>query len=243
MEQNETLKRVLIKALKQSKHKVEITEPNNLELCKKYDGTSFLLIHGDTMKFSVWCGNCIVNVLGHSFTCDFDYGEWSAEQEEDGWLLEDAEFVEALESAKGVISGEQGEADAQAMVYCRANNIRKDLPAYWGDLDEIPKLLDDLDLYDPVPGTVTITLKGGEKKDVECGLYCSSIYRLYCSLKDAGKLYKTQTVSSKYIEKELPELHQEILDELQSNGDLSGESDIVRYSLNNRKAFFESILG
>lgn len=243
MEQNDTLKRNLIKALKQSKHKVEITEPNNLELCKKYDGTPFLLIHGDTMKFSVWCGNCIVNVLGHTFTCDFDYGEWSAGQEEDSWLLEDEEFVAALESAKGVISGEQGEADAQAMVYCRANSIRKELPAYWGDLDEIPKLLDDLDLYDPVPGIVTVTLKGGEKKDVECGLYCSSIYQLYCRLKDAGKLYKSPIVSSKFIEKELPELHQEIVDALQDDDVISEVSDLVRYSLNNRKKFFESILG
>ena len=243
MEQNDTLKRDLIKALKQSKHKVEITEPNNLELCKKYDGTPFLLIHGDSMKFSVWCGNCIVTVLGHTFTCDFDYGEWSAEQEEDNWLLEDAEFVEVLESAKGVISGEQGDIDAQAMVYARANHLGKEIPAYWGDLDEIPKLLENLDLYDPISGTVTITLKGGEKKDVECGLYCSSIYQLYCCLKDEGKLYKSPTVSSKYIERELPELHQEILDELQSNGDLNDKSDFVRYSLKNRKAFFESILG
>ena len=243
MEQNDTLKRNLVKALRQSKHKVEITEPNNLELCKKYDGTPFLLIHGDTMKFSVWCGNCIVTVLGHTFTCDFDNGEWAAEQEEDSWLLEDEEFVNALESAKGVISGEQGDVDAQAMVYARANHLRKEIPTYWGDLDEIPKLLDDLDLYDPVPGIVSITLKGEEKKEVECGLYCSSIYKLYCSLKDTGKLYKSPIVSSKYIEKELPELHQEIIDDLLSNGDLRDESDLVRYSLSNRKAFFESILG
>lgn len=243
MEQNDTLKRNLVKALRQSKHKVEITEPNNLELCKKYDGTPFLLIHGDTMKFSVWRGNCIVTLLGHTFTCDFDNGEWSAEQEEDSWLLEDEEFVNALESAKGVISGEQGDVDAQAMVYARANQLRKEIPAYWGDLDEIPKLLEDLDLYDPVPGIISITLKGEEKKDVECDLYCSSIYKLYCSLKDNGKLYKSPIVSSKYIEKELPELHQEIIDELLSNGDLSDESDLVRYSLSNRKAFFESILG
>lgn len=243
MEQNDTLKRDLVKALRQSKHKVEITEPNNLELCKKYDGTPFLLIHGDTMKFSVWCGNCIVTVLGHAFTCDFDNGEWSAEHEEDSWLLEDEEFVNALESADGVIFGEQGDVNAQAMVYARANHLRKEIPAYWGDLDEIPKLLDDLDLYDPVPGTVSLTLKGGEKKDVECGFYCSSIYKLYCSLKDAGKLYKSAVVSSKYIEKELPELHQKIIEELQSNGNLNDVSDLVRYSLSNRKAFFESILG
>ena len=88
MEQNDTLKLDLVKALRQSKYKVEITEPNNLELCKKYDGTPFLLIHGDTMKFSVWCGNCIVTVLGHTFTCDFDNGEWSAEQKEVGcWMM------------------------------------------------------------------------------------------------------------------------------------------------------------
>lgn len=130
MEKNDALKQNLIKALKQSKHEVEITEPSNLELCKKYDGTPFLLIHGDSMKFSVWYGNCIVTVLGHTFTCDFNYGEWSAEQEEDNWLLEDAEFVEVLESAKGVISGEQGDIDAQAMVYARANHLGKEIPAY-----------------------------------------------------------------------------------------------------------------
>lgn len=243
MEQNDALKRDLIDALKKSRHKVEITEPNNLELCEKYDGTPFLLIHGDTMKFSVWCGNCIVTVLGHIFTCDFDYGEWSAEQEEDSWLLADEEFIDALESANGVIYGEQADVEAQQMVYARANHLRKEIPAYWGDLDEIPKDIDNLDMYDPVSGTVSITLMGGEKKEVECEFYCSSIYNLYCSLKGTGKLYKTPVVSSKYIEKELPELHQEILDELQSNGDLNEVSDLVRYSLKNRKSFFETILG
>lgn len=48
MEKNDSLKQNLIKALTQSKHKVEITEPNNLELCKKYDGTPFLLIEDNT---------------------------------------------------------------------------------------------------------------------------------------------------------------------------------------------------
>lgn len=243
MGQSFALKKELIKALNDSKFEVEITEPNNVELCQKYDGTQFLLIHGETIKFSPWCGDCSVTVLGHKFTCDLNFGEWTAEHNEDRWLLEDKEFVEALESAEGVISGEQSDNDAQAMVYARANNLRKEIPAYWGDLDEIPKLLDDLDLYDPIPGIVSITFKGGEKRDVECGLYCSSIYKLYCSLKDDGKLYKSSVVSSKYIKKELPELHQEIIDELQSNGDLSDESDLVRYSLSNRKAFFESILG
>ncbi|MBQ9399388.1 MAG: hypothetical protein IJU27_01930 [Bacteroidales bacterium] len=243
MKQNDTLKQNLIRAFKQSNHKVEITEPNNLELCQKYDGTPFLLIHGDTIKFSVWYGNCIVMVLGHTFICDFDNGEWSAEKAEDSWLLEDSEFVEAMRSAKGVISGEQRDIDAQTMVFARANHLNKEIPACLGDLNEMPKLLGNLDLYDPVQGIVSITLKRGEKKDVECDLYCSSIYQLYCKLKSAGKLYKSPTVSSNYIEKELPELHREILHELQSNGYLSDVSNLVRYSLINRKAFFESILG
>lgn len=243
MEQREILKNKLLKALNDSNYEVEIIEPDNVELCQKYNGTQFLVVHGDTMRYSPWCGNCSVSILGHRFTCDFNYGEWSTEQREDEWLLEDEEFMNELESAEGVISGERTLMDDQRMVYCRANNMSEDIDIYWVEEDGIPKNINNLDWCDPEAGTITITLKGGEKKDVECGLDCSSIYQLYCNLKGAGKLYKSPTISSKYIKKELPKLHKEILDELQSKGGLSDVKNLVRYSLNNRKAFFESILG
>lgn len=243
MDQKEQLKKELLKALKQSNYTVEIVEPDNVELCQKYDGVHFLLVHGDTCRYSPWCGECSVTILDHKFTCEFNYGEWSTKQGEDEWLLEDEEFINALESSEGVISGERTEMDDQRMVYCRANNMSEDIDIYWVEEDDIPKNINNLDWYDPETGAITLTLKGGEKKNVECNLYCNSIYQLYCSLKDAGKLYKSKTITSKYIETELPELHQEILDELLSNGDLSDESDLVRYSFINRKAFFESILG
>ena len=94
MEQNDALKQELLNALKESNYKVEITEPNNVELCQRYDGSQFLLIHGDTVKFGVWCGDCSVIILGHKFTCDLDFGEWSAEQDDDEWLLEEEDFDE-----------------------------------------------------------------------------------------------------------------------------------------------------
>lgn len=243
MEQNDALKQELLNALKESNYKVEITEPNNVELCQKYDGSQFLLIHGDTVKFGVWCGDCSVIILGHKFTCDLDFGEWSAEQDDDEWLLEEEDFVDALESADGVIFGEQGDVDAQRMVYCRANNMSEDIDAYWVEEDDIPKNINDMDWCDPEPGTVTITTKDGEKEVVECDLDCESIYKLYCVLKEKGQLYKTPTISSAFIESEVPELHKEILEELQDNGIDNADSGEVNYALPNTEDFFELILG
>ena len=138
MEYDDNLKEDLIKALRSSDYEVEIQEPNNVILREKDDGSCFLVMRGDDAKFGVMCGCCIVSILGHSFTCDFNYGEWSAEDDEDCWLLEEEDFINALESADGVISGEQTDLDSQAMVYCRANNLPNDLPAYWED-DDLPE--------------------------------------------------------------------------------------------------------
>ena len=42
-----------------------------------------------------------------------------AEEEEDEWLLDEDDFIDELEGAEGVISGEMGDTDSQAYVYCR----------------------------------------------------------------------------------------------------------------------------
>ena len=238
MRQNVALKQDLLKALKETNYKVEITEPNNVEICQKYDGTQFLLIHGETVEFCPWNGDCSVTILGHKFTCDLDFGEWSAEQDDDKWLLEEEDFINALESAEGVISGEQSDVDAQTMVFCRANNMSEDIDAYWVEEEDIPKNINDMEWCDPEPGTVIVSTEEGEE-EIECDFDCESIYKLYCELKEKDLLYKTSVVTSAFIESEVPELHEEILEELQSNG-IEGN---VRYTLPNTKDFFESILG
>ena len=243
MTQNDSLKETLINALETGNYEVEIEEPNNVILREKYDGSSYLYMIGDDVKFGVDCGRCSVTILGHTFTCEFNYGEWSADDSDDDWLIEDYEFKEALEDAEGVVSGEYSDLDGQAEIYCLANKFKNTLPAYWCEDDDIPKDLDDLDWYDPIPGTVAVTLKGRVKQDVECELYCSSIYELYCCLRDSRELYRHSIVSSNYIKDAVPKLHQEILEELQAKQVIADASDLIRYSLKNRKAFFESILG
>lgn len=243
MKPSEALKKNLLKALRESNYKVEITGPNNVELCQKYDGSQFLLIHGDTVKFSVWCGDCSVTILGHKFTCDFDFGEWSAEQDGDRWLLEDEGFIDALESADGVISGEQSDVDAQRTVYCRAKNMAEDIDAYWVEEDDIPKNVTDMDWCDPEPGMVSVVTKDGKEQEVECELDCEYIYKLYCALKGKEMLFKHPRISSNFISDELPELHEDILKGLNDHGidnEVLGE---LSYSLPNTKEFFESILG
>ncbi len=242
MEEKNILKNALIEALQNTNFDVCIEEPNNVSLREKYDGSLFLFVRGDDIKFGVYCGNCEVRILGHTFICEFDYGEWSAGREEDEWLIEEEDFIEALESAEGVICGEQTDLDSQAWVYCRANNLPNDIPAYWEE-DDIPKSIGLMDWYDPVPGTVSILLNNGERTDVECDLVCESIYHLYCALKEKDLLYKTPDISSSFIKEEVPDLYQEILDDLQSNSILEEEANLFSFSFSNTKEFFESILG
>lgn len=243
MEENELFKLALIDALEKHDYTVRIEEPNNVSIRESYDGLKYLYIRGDDVKFGVSFGSCTVSIQGHSFTCDLDFGEWSAEDDEDSWLIEEEDFIDALEGADGVICGIMGEPDEQAEVFCRANNIKEDsLPVYWCEDDDIPKDIDNLDMYDPAVVVVSVSMPDGQDQDVECELSCSSIYELYCNLKKKRKLYKSATVSSAYIEKELPYLHQEILDELQIHSDLAQEP-IVTYHLANSKDMFESALG
>ena len=243
MEQNAILKKALLQAIKNSDFTVEINEPNNVDLCTKYDGTEFLLMRGDTAKFGVWSGDCTVTILGHSFTCDLDYGEWSAGDSEDSWLLEEEDFVDALESADGVIFGEQTDVDAQRMVYCRANNISEDIEAYWVEEDDIPKDINHMDWCGPETGIVSVILNTGNTKEVECDLECDSIYKLYCILEQKGLLYKTPSISSSFIKNEVPDLHQEIVEQLHYNDVVDENTDEVQYSIENTKDFFDSILG
>ena len=243
MEQHTTLKKDLIKALKGNDFEVEIEEPNNVEIRQKYDGSEYLYLRGDSEKFGVYFGSCTVTVLGHSFTCDLDFGEWSAEESEDEWLLDDKEFIDALESADGVLSGIMGEPDEQAIVYCRANKIEDTLPVYWCEWDDVPKNIDELDFYDPVPVKVSVDMPLGDTQDIECDLPCDGIYQLYCSLKENDMLFHTPTVPSSFIKDEVPDLYQTILDELKDKIVISEEVEGTGFSLKNTKEFFESILG
>ena len=243
MERNEELKKALIDALGNNQYEVEIEEPNNVSVREKYDGSEYLYLRGDDVKFGVSFGSCTVTILEHSFTCDLNFGEWSAGQDDDEWLLEEDDFINALEDADGVISGVMGEPDDQAFVYCRANNIDEDLPAYWCEDDDLPKDIDNLSWYDPVPGVVSVVLNGGETMAVECDLQCESIYRLYCRLEEKGLLFASPEVSSAFIKEEVPELYHEILDELEFNDVLDGKTEDVLFTLSNTEDFFESILG
>ena len=139
MEHDDALKKSLIDALKSSNYEVYIEEPNNVDLCTDKEGSKYLLIRGDDAKFGVSYGECTVTILGHAFTCDLEWGEWSADEEEDSWLLDDYKFIKVLESADGVISGCQTDPDEQGMVYCRANGISENLPAYMYDSDDLPE--------------------------------------------------------------------------------------------------------
>lgn len=242
MDAKDQLMASLIDALSDHNYEVVIEEPNNVSIRETYDGSKYLYIRGDGVKFGVSFGSCTVSVQGHSFTCDLNFGEWSAEDDEDSWLIEEEDFIDTIESADGVICGVMGEPDEQAEVFCRANNIKNNMPVYWCEDDDIPKDIDNLDMYDPAVVIVSVLMPDGQDQDVECELSCSSIYKLYCSLKKKRKLYKNATVSSAYIEKELPYLHQEILDELQIQSDLAQEP-VLTYHLANSKDMFESALG
>lgn len=243
MDNDKKLMLVLINALEKHNYEVSIEEPNNVSIREKYDGSKYLYIRGDDAKFGVCFGCCTVQVQGHSFTCDLDYGEWSAENEKDSWLIDEDEFIEALENADGVISGIMGEPDEQAKVYFRANNIKEEsLPVYWCEDDDIPKDIINLDLFDPAVVKVFVSMKDGSHRVVNCEIPCSSIYELYCSLKKKRKLYKDATVSSTFIKKELPILQQEIIDELLNHGVINENQD-ANYHLDNSEEFFESILG
>ncbi len=158
------------------------------------------------------------------------------------FIGEEEDFIDALESADGVISGVMGEPDEQALVYCRANHIEEDIPVYWCEEEYILKSIDMMGWYDAVPSKLSLT-SNGETKEVKCDFLCESVYLLYRNLKENNLLYKTPTISSAYIKREEPDFYNEILEELTSNGTLSEDQEDVAFTIENTLDFFDSILG
>lgn len=242
--EKEQLRDALIRALKNSDYKVDIEEPNNLGLRQKYDGTDFLYVSGDSVKFGVYYGECTVKILGHVFSCEFGSGEESVENGDDEWLLEDKKFMKALCSAPGVIWGEQTDLESQSKVYSMANGLDGDLPAYWCEDDEIPKDVDSFDSCDDVWETITVLLAGGETEEEECSLGCVDVYDLYCVLEEKGLLYKTPEITSDFIREEVPSLYEDIVEQLCSSYTPQEEGgDMVGFTLPNTEYFFDSVLG
>lgn len=241
-----TEKEIVLKALKEGQYEVEITEPNNVSCCTRYDGSYYYVMRGDSERFGVSSGMCTVYVGEHTFECELDWGEWSGDE-----LLEDEEIVDALESADGVISGSNQGLDGQWAVYAAANNITEDCPYYYCEDEDRPKDVDDLDgYYEDINVKYALALSHGacsEWNELEVEMNCADIYDIYKSLDDEQKALLAEGEEIELSMDEIKNISEDMYSEIEEavNDDASDsgyDEDGLEFVVVVSKEYFDSVL-
>ena len=255
----------VLEALKNGEFKVTYEAPNNVELCKKEDGTLFYKLYDD-VKFGVDFGSCKVTVLGHDYVCDLGCGMWDGDE-----LLDSDELIPVLKAAEGVVSGELCDGDEQIHVYCLANGGDEDLEYYLADDDDCPEDVGfdddevDIDVDVEVPISYAIVLDHGIQSESQETVYSISYkdFKTICDylisegwdLLDEDSEYEESDDEDSEWEEEpaivrdeklkflLPDLYEElsefVADEAADNG---YEGPFLRFSLRIDKELVKEIL-
>lgn len=135
METLEQIKSEILKAIKEKDYDIFIDGPNNVRCRERRDGSCYLVIVDmDDAKNSNYFGQSTLDVAGHWFRCDLEYGEWSSDMEE---LLEDDDIIEAIEEIDGLPCGCMTDPECQADLYNMENGTDY-TEFYWYGDDECP---------------------------------------------------------------------------------------------------------
>ena len=203
-------------AIENEDYKISFGEPNNIELCTRYDGTKFYIIRDDGIKFGVDGGCCHIEIAGYSFTCDLGTGDWELDDVNDSddndEYVDDNELIELLESIPDVLSGVMLSPDEQMEVYFRANPEAEELDYFWCEDDEKPTDIDRLGWGDAYLLVEYKTIESEEWDEAEITIEDTYVYKLYLLLKDiegfdgivpAEKEYRLSDTQIKAFDKEL----------------------------------------
>ena len=239
----------LIEAIESGNYKVSLEEPNNINKCKKYDGTEFYCLTGDSEKFGVSAGYCTVKVLGKTFECDLSNGDWQDEDENEV----DDKVIEALEAADGIIFGEMLETDDEWEVYCKATGTDSNLPYYnWFD-EDCPRDIDNLGFSDfTIPCTYGIVMAHGassEPVEFDCTISDKDLYKIYRYLDENGYDFSDSEeeaeLSDENIRSRFPDIYESIMNQVQDNAseEQDYDGDFLRFGITITKELLEDTLG
>ena len=238
----------IIEALEAGKYNISFKEPNNIELCTKYDGSVFFKIVGDNVKFSVSGGFCIVEVLGKRFECDLTNGDWSDENENE---LDD-KLIETLEDTEGVISGEYMEPDEEWEIYCKATGTDKTLPYFWHEDEDCPLDIRSLGFSDftiPCHCNELFDNKTISKSfEVDSTINDSDLYEIYKYLVKNGCDFSDKNeeieVTDEMLGMHLPSIFQSIIKQVRKIACNQGhEGKLLRFKFMINHDFLEATLG
>lgn len=138
-------KQAILKAISDKDYDITIDEPNNLSVRTRSDGSEYIVVYSmDDARSSTYFGSCTIDVAGHEFTCELEWGEWSCDIEE---LLDDEEILDAIKDIDGMLYGEMTDMDSQIEVYNAAHgtNIQE---YFWCEDDDCPMDPDDMSTLD-----------------------------------------------------------------------------------------------
>lgn len=183
-------------AIEQEEYEIYFEEPNNVDICTRYDGTKFCVLRDDDAKFGVSGGSCTVDIAGYSFTCDLSNGDW--EEESEGYIS-DSEIIDILECIPGVLYGEMLDPDSQKEVYYKANPGAEDMEFYWCEDEGKPKDIDNLG-WDWVDIDVLYKTNNSEElTEINISIEDTELYKLYLVLKDIEHLEGVLPADKEYM--------------------------------------------
>ena len=134
---NESEKKKVLTALENEDYKMSFVASNCIEKGTKYDGTEFYAIANRDDKPDVDLGSCAIDVAGHQFVYDLNFGHWHGD---DVILYEDKDIQEALTELDHFYIYQEYDNHAQWKIYTLVNHLDENLPYYW--YSEAPKATD-----------------------------------------------------------------------------------------------------
>lgn len=183
-------------AIANGEYDIYFAEPNNVDICTRYDGTKFCILRGDDAKFGVSGGSCSVDIAGYYFTCDLSNGDW--EESNEGYIS-DSEVTDILESIPGVLCGEMLDPDSQREVYYKANPDAEYMDFYWYEDEGIPKDIDNLGFDEVELNVFYKTDSTDELTGTNIFIDDLELYKLYLVLKNTENLDGLVPADKEYV--------------------------------------------
>ena len=203
----------LKEALRCGRYKVKAEGLEGISRHLNYAGVPFLRLGGDEQTHSIHAGTFSVFVAERQFICHLENGQWTL----GGEPLKSKTLVKALERADGVVSGKHEGGRELSNLYAQLNGLPADI-AYCWENDENLKDVSELGEGE-VDLLVRYTVKDeGGWDELVASVDDGQLYQVYRLLKRGKRLPQGENeieVSSEEIQKYVPELYEDILEQIE----------------------------
>ena len=214
---HDSVKQEVLSALEAGNYQMTFKVSNCVEEGTKYDGTKFYVFANADVKSDVDLGSCTIQVAGHQFVYDLNYGHWHGDCAP---LYEDKDIQRELEDLDNFFLSQEYDNHAQWQVYTQVMGIDENLPYFW--YSEAPKDIHKLKGGDvEVPARYDYNIVPGAAKPqyrAMCHLNFADLAALYPILQGQGiVLPKEEMVRmpGKWIEDVDPKLYNRVLNAVQ----------------------------